>query len=96
MFSQQMGLLRRAIFLSVIGACNYKLLSSLVAPDKPGDKKYFDLVAKLSEHFAPAPSEIVERFKFHTRFRKLGELVTFYVSELRSIVKHCNFGGILN
>ena len=61
MFSRQNGITeepkKRAIFLSVIGAGNYKLLSSLVAPDKPGDKEYSDLVAKLSEHFAPAPSE---------------------------------------
>ena len=27
-----------AVFLSVIGASNYKLLSSLVAPAKPGEK----------------------------------------------------------
>ena len=58
---------KQVIFLSVIGAGKYKLLSSLVAPDKLGDKEYSDRVVKLSEHFAPAPSEIVEHFKFHTR-----------------------------
>ena len=86
---------KRAIFLSVIGAGNYKLLSSLVAPAKPGDKSYSFLVDKLSEHFTPAPSEIVERFKFHTRFWKPGESVTAFVSELRSIAKYCNFGDTL-
>ena len=86
---------KRAIFLSVIGASNYKLLSSLVAPAKPGEKEYTELVEKLSEHFTPAPSEIVERFKFHTRFRKPGESVTSYVSELRSIAKRCNFSATL-
>ena len=47
------------------------------------------------EHFTPAPSEIVERFKFHTRFRKPGESVTAFVSELCSIAKYCNFGDTL-
>ena len=70
-------------------------MSSLIAPDKPGDKEYSQLVEKLSEDFAPVPSEIVERFKFHTRFQKPGESATFYVSELRSIAKHCNFEGTL-
>ena len=42
---------------------------------------------KLSEHFTPAPSEIVQCLKFHTRFRKTGESVTAFVSELRSIAK---------
>ena len=68
-------------FLSVIGAINYKLLSSLVAPVKPREKA---LVNKLTEHFTPAPSEIVERYKFHTRFRKSGESVAAFVSELCS------------
>ena len=49
-----------------------KLLSSLVAPAKPGEREYSALVDKLTEHFTPAPLEIVERYKFHTRFRKSG------------------------
>ena len=72
MFSLQMGLPQNPrseqFFLSVISASNYKLLSSLIAQNKPGNKEYSQLVEKISEHFAPAPSEIVERFKFHTRF----------------------------
>jgi len=86
---------KRAVFISVIGASTYKLLLSLIPPDKPGDKEYTFLVDKLSEHFTPAPSEIVERFKFYTRFCKPGESVTAFVSELHSIAKHCNFRDTL-
>ena len=86
---------KRAVFLSVIGASTYKLLSSLLAPDKPGEKAYEMLVQKLTKHFTPAPSEIMERFKFHLRFRKPGESVTTFVSELRFIAKFCNFGDML-
>ena len=89
------GAKKRAVFLSVIGATNYKLLSSLVAPAKPGEKEYSALVDKFAEHFTPAPSEIVERFKFHSRFRKPGESVAAFMSELRSIAKSCNFGDTL-
>ena len=70
-------------------------MSSLVAPDKPSDKEYSQLVEKLSEHSAPAPSEIVEQFKFHTKFQNPGESVTSYLSELHSIAKRCNFEGSL-
>ena len=86
---------KQAIFLSVIGPSNYKLLSSLLAPNKPGDKEYNTLVNKFSEHFTPAPSEIVERFKFCTKFWKPGESVTVFVSELHSIAKSCNFRDAL-
>ena len=35
---------KKAIFLIVVGASTYKLLQGLVAPDKPGDKSYEELV----------------------------------------------------
>ena len=87
------GANKRAVFLSVIGASNYKLLSSLVAPAKPGEKEYSALVDKLTEHFPPAPSEIVERYKFHTRFQKLGESVAAFASELHSDDTTTAFGN---
>ena len=86
---------KQAVFLSVIGPSTYKLLKSLLAPEKPGDKPYKDLVKKLTEHFNPTPSEIVQRFKFHGRFRKQGESVATYVAELRCLAEFCNFGSTL-
>ena len=43
-------------------------------------------------HFSPAPSEIVQRFKFHSRFRNPGESVATFVSEICSLAEFCNFG----
>jgi hypothetical protein len=64
---------KRAVFLSVIGPSTYKTLRNLLSPDKPGDKSYASLVDTLSKHFKPAPSEIVERFRFNSRIRRPGE-----------------------
>ena len=86
---------KRAVFLSVIGPAAYKLLRNLVSPEKPGEKAYADLVEVLSKHFKPTPSEIVERCKFHSRFRKSGESVATFVSELRCLSEYCNFGDSL-
>ena len=41
---------RRATFLSVIGPTPYKLLRSLIAPTKPTDKTFEELVAVLTVH----------------------------------------------
>ena len=66
-----------------------------MSPSKPGKKSYDELVEALSKHFKPAPSEIVERLKFHSRSRKAGESVATFVAELRSLAEFCNFGGTL-
>lgn len=86
---------KRAVLLSVIGPKAYKLLRSLVAPDKPGDKPYADLVKVMTEHHNPQPSEIVQRYKFHTRMQAPGESVATFVAELRALGQTCGFGDTL-
>ena len=83
---------KRAVLLTVVGAATYKTLRNIVSPEKPGEKSYAELVEALSKHFKPPPSEIVERFKFHSRVRKAGESIATYVAELRSLSEYCNFG----
>ena len=70
------------VLLFVIGPKEYRLLGSSLAPAKPGEKLYDELVEVLSAHHNPAPLEIVQRYQFHTRMRELGETVSKYVSEL--------------
>ena len=79
----------------MVGPTTYRLLKSLLAPAKSGEKTYDELVAKLTTHYAPTPSETVQRHKFHTRVRREGETVATFVSELRSIATFCNFGDNL-
>ena len=67
------------------------------ATSKPGEcETYDELVVALTEHHSPAPSEIVQRFKFNSRFRYAGESVATYVAELRSIAQTCNYGSWLD
>ena len=86
---------KRAVFLSVEGTSTYKILRDLVTPVKPAEKPFAELLAALAKHFNPKPSEIVERFKSHSRIRKPGESVAKYVAELRSLTEFCNFGNSL-
>ena len=66
---------RKASFLTLIGAPAYKLLGSLIAPDKPADKTYNDLVAVIKQHYCPKTAVVVQRFKFNSRVRQTGESV---------------------
>ncbi len=86
---------KKSAFLSSIGPATYAIDRNLVSPDKPGDKSYEELVTILTDHFNPTPSETVQRFKFHSRFRKPMESVAKFVSELRLLAEFCNFGTSL-
>ena len=44
----------------------------------------------------PAPSSIVQRFKFYNGVRAEGESIANYVAALRQIAKYCEYGDILN
>ena len=85
----------RSVFLAVIGPGPYKLLRSLLAPEKPAEKTFDELVSVLTKHYSPPPSEIVQRFRFHTRVRKSGESVATFVAELRGLSEFCNFDNSL-
>ena len=76
---------KKSVLLSVIGLSTYALLRNLVLPAKPGDKTYDELVSVLKEHYNLTPSETVQRSRFNSRFRKLGESVSTFVAELRSL-----------
>ena len=41
------------------------------------------------------PSEIVQRYEFNSRVRQSGESISTFVSQLRSLAEHCNFGALL-
>ena len=86
---------KRAILLTTIGPVTYKTLRNVVMPRKPGEMSYQDLVAAMKTHYRPTPSEIVQRFRFNSRFRHPGESVSMFVSELRSLAEHCNFENTL-
>ena len=86
---------RRAILLSVCGSKVYKLMCDLLAPAKPKEKLYLELVKLIQDHLAPKPSEIVQRFKFNNRFRNEGESVTDFEAALRNLAEHCEYNDTL-
>ena len=87
---------RREVLLSVIGPTTYSLLRNLVSPAKPAEKSYTDLIKALKNHYAPTLSTTVQSFKFQARVRNKGESVASYISELRKLAEHCEFGAGLD
>ena len=71
-------------------------LRSLLAPTKPTEKTFEQLVAVLTEHYSPLPPEAMQRYRFNSRSRQPGESVAAFVADLRRLAEHCEFGTALN
>ena len=80
----------------MVGPVAYKLLCNLITPKKPAELSYEELVAAMSKHHNPTPSEIVQRYKFNTRTRHPGESIATFTAELSLLAKFCNFGDSLD
>ena len=87
---------KAALLLTPIGPTAYKLLRNLVAPAKLEEKSFKDLVEIMRQHQSPTPSEIVQRYRFNSRFRREGESIATFLSELRALAEFCNFGPSLD
>ena len=86
---------KQAVLLSASGSDTFELIQNLLAPVDPKDKSYDELVTLLENHYKPKPSEIVQRYHFNCRDQKEGENISTYVSELRKLSQHCNYGTSL-
>ena len=86
---------KRAILISVLGEKACKLMHSLISPAELNDKSFGQLVKAMRGHLCLPPSEIVQHHKFNSRIQQDGESVAVYVSELKALAQHCNFGETL-
>ena len=89
------GKKQRAILWSVCGSKTYGLLRDILQSKKPADTEIKEIIEELKKYYNPKPSEIVERFKFHSRVRNEGESVATFVAGLRNLSEYCNFGESL-
>ena len=87
---------KKAMLLTVVGPAVFRTLTSLVSPATVDDKTFKELTDTLEQYYSPKPSEIVQWFRFNTRCRQLTESVSAFVTELRSLAQHRNYGDSLN
>ena len=88
---------KRAIFLTEVGpeVCSTPN-SHLLAPAKPKDTQFTDIVRILEKHYNPKLLELAQSFHFGTQSQKSEESVSDYVLALKRLAVHCNYGEYLN
>lgn len=83
---------KRALLLTLCGPETYEVVRALVAPRRPGDVEFDELVTILGARFDPRPSELHSRFKFQRRDQLPEESISNYVAALKQLSNGCNFG----
>ena len=90
------GAKKRSILLAACGAPAYKLIRSLVQAEKLDSTPYEDLVKIVKNHYDPKPLVMMQRYKFNTHTRAVGESIATYVAALRELAQHCEFKETLS
>ncbi|KAG0412444.1 hypothetical protein HPB47_010417 [Ixodes persulcatus] len=72
---------KRAVYArrTVCGVAAYAIIRSLYSPTLPPDTSYEDIVLKLTVHFNPRPSVIVQWFQFGKHGQWPGESIADYI-----------------
>jgi hypothetical protein len=78
-----------------MGISSYNILSDKLAPTKPLEADYKQIVDTLASYYEPKSYELVELYKFHKRYQKESESVEEFVTDLRKMASTCNFGDYL-
>ena len=81
----------RAVLLTVFLSPTYSLIKDPLAPAKPSDKSYEELVNLVKRHYHPKLGKIVLRYKFYTYHRQDGQSASEFVADFRRLAKHCEF-----
>ena len=89
---------RKAILLSIIRSKTRGLVRNSLAPNRPINKSYSEIVEILKKkqrkkkHFQP---KTVQSYQFYTRVRKTDAPVTNFVADLKCLSVDCNFSATL-
>ena len=70
-------------------------MENILAPGKPSEKSYDDLVTVMKTFCSPTPLDIIQRYRSYSRFRQNVESVLKLVAELQNLAKDCEFGEAL-
>ncbi|XP_077545503.1 uncharacterized protein LOC144158478 isoform X2 [Haemaphysalis longicornis] len=87
--------LKVSTFVTAMGKNTYRTLKYLLAPSKPEEKEYSELVTVLKEHYVPSRTVIGERFRFNRRSQHEGESAVAFAAELKRLASSCEFGPFL-
>ncbi len=84
------------LLINFLGAEQYRLLSTLTAPEKPNKLDFKTLVALMREQYTSKRLMMKERALFYSRTQLAGETLTTFDTTLKTLADKCAFGAYLD
>ena len=85
---------RTAVFLTYIGTDAYDVYRAMHFESEEDRKNIDNIIAGFEAFCVEAVNVTYERYKFNKRTQDVGERFDVYLSELRRLVKSCNFAAM--
>jgi len=79
------------LLITTIGDDTYETLRDLIAPQRPFDATFDQLIDKLRSHFRPKTIKEFERSKLFTTNQNEQQSINEYLEELRKIANNCEY-----
>lgn len=85
---------RAAVFLACIGTEAYETFQVLDFEDESHREDIDKVITAFQKHFVGEVNVTYERYVFNKRVQETGEPFDIFVSELRKLVRTCDYGGL--
>ena len=86
---KQEGLIRVATLLSVVGEDAAKVYDTFTWDDDQDEECIDDVLRQFDRYCQPRTQVIYERYKFNNRNQAVGETISAYITDLRTIARNC-------
>lgn len=84
------------VLLTLLGAEGLKIYDTFLFDPATDARKIIPVLDRFTAHFEPRRCEVYERFKFLKRHRRPDETFDAWLIALRSLVKTCNYGAVVD
>ena len=82
---------RTAHFLTSVTSDMFLLLKSLVQPMNIAERTYDQLKKVVTDHLAPKPTVLAQRYAFYKTVQRTDETVADFIARLRTLAIDCAF-----
>jgi len=85
-----------ASFMNLIGEQGREIFSTFSWSPGEDKDKFADVIKKFDQYCVPLVNVVYERYKFFSRKQKMGESIDEYLTDLRLLIKKCEFSKTVN